>query len=223
MLIITTTTCLATTTVLLLTGLLQSTCQAQTAPETAAPASTPFSPSPDCEASVLAALNESTAFQCHRLHIVWQPSFNPVWQNLSCLNSLTSLGITGALPDLPDAWSSSGSFPALQSLDLSGAFLAGMPAPTSTHTHPHAPMCIYTYLITCTSIASGPNMATRFLKPNSYKLQPIAAKDVLTSASVNNPCYCFIKSHVYAYAIIFARRPVGTNLTLGKKTCVTNE
>ena len=146
MLIITTTTCLATTTVLLLTGLLQSTCQAQTAPETAAPASTPFSPSPDCEASVLAALNESTAFQCHRLHIVWQPSFNPVWQNLSCLNSLTSLGITGALPDLPDAWSSSGSFPALQSLDLSGAFLAGMPAPTSTHKHPHTPTCTHVHL-----------------------------------------------------------------------------
>ncbi len=97
---------------------------------------TPYDFSVDCENHTLAALNQSAAFDAsgYTLSITWQSSFDPVWQSLSCLNALTSLSITGPLPQLPDSWSTNGSFMALQSLDLASGNLLGMLAASC---HPH--------------------------------------------------------------------------------------
>ena len=47
------------------------------------------------------------------------------WKSLGCLKSLTHLTLRGSIPDLPDAWATNGSFPALQSLNFAGSDLAG--------------------------------------------------------------------------------------------------
>ena len=98
---------------------------------------TPYDFSADCENHTLAAINQSAAFEAsgYTLSIIWQSSFDPVWQSLSCLKTLTSLSISGPLPQLPDSWSTNGSFMALQSLDLAGGNLLGMLSPTSWSMH----------------------------------------------------------------------------------------
>lgn len=80
--------------------------------------------------------------ELHLLDVLgWQPAYNPSgysistttpanltaesWQALGCLHSLTSLALTGSMPNLPDAWAANGSFPRLQSLTLSASNLEG--------------------------------------------------------------------------------------------------
>lgn len=111
---------------------------------------TPYDSSADCENHTLAALNQSAAFNVsgYALSITWQPSFDPVWQSLTCLNALTSLSITGPLPQLPDSWSTNGSFTALQSLDLAGGDLLGMLAASR---HPHPGPCLTCVIMSSTS------------------------------------------------------------------------
>lgn len=78
----------------------------------------------------------------------WQQAYNPSgysintkapanltvdsWQSLGCLQSLANLTLTGSMPDLPDAWGASSSFPRLQSLTLATSGLAGS-LPVSWH------------------------------------------------------------------------------------------
>ncbi len=111
---------------------------------------TPYDSSADCENHTLAALNQSAAFDAsgYPLNITWQASFDPVWQSLSCLNALTSLSITGPLPQLPDSWSTNGSFLALQSLDLASGNLFGMLA---ANCYPHLGPCLTCVIRTSTS------------------------------------------------------------------------
>ena len=88
----------------------------------------PATASSSCELNVLTTLG-------------WQQPFNPngysitaalplncssiTWQTLGCLNTLTSLTLTGSLPDLPDSWAANNSFAALQVINISSASLAG--------------------------------------------------------------------------------------------------
>lgn len=71
----------------------------------------------------------------------WQQAYNPSgysistklpsnlsaesWQSLGCLQALTNLTLTGSMPNLPDAWGNSSSFPRLQSMTLATSSLAG--------------------------------------------------------------------------------------------------
>ena len=71
----------------------------------------------------------------------WEQAYNPAgysvqaelpsncslgtWRSLGCLASLTSLTLYGSLPDWPDSWAATGSFPALRALYLVDAELAG--------------------------------------------------------------------------------------------------
>jgi hypothetical protein len=111
---------------------------------------TPYDSSADCEKHTLAALTQSAAFNAsgYTLSITWQSSFDPVWQSLSCLNALTSMSITGPLPQLPDSWSTNGSFMALQSLDLAGGNLSGMLAASC---YIHSVPCLTYVIMTSTS------------------------------------------------------------------------
>lgn len=111
---------------------------------------TPYDSSADCENHTLAALNQSAAFDAtgYTLSITWQSSFDPVWQSLSCLSALTSLSITGPLPQLPDSWSTNGSFVALQSLDLASGNLSGMLAARCS---PHLGPCLTCVIMLSTS------------------------------------------------------------------------
>ena len=111
---------------------------------------TPFDSSADCENHTLAALTQSAAFDAsgYTLSFTWQSSFDPVWQSLSCLSALTSLSITGPLPQLPDSWSTGGSFMALQSLDLAGGNPLGMLAASC---YPHLWPCLTCAIMLSTS------------------------------------------------------------------------
>ena len=115
---------------------------------------TPYDSSADCENHTLAALNQSAAFDAsgYPLNITWQASFDPVWQSLSCLNALTSLSITGPLPQLPDSWSTNGSFLALQSLDLASGNLFSMLA---ANCYPHLGPCLTCVINPCQIMCAG--------------------------------------------------------------------
>ena len=101
-------------------------------PESVRPAVLPPAPAPesvlalkDCEQDVLGLLG-------------WQQMYDPAgytihaalplncstetWQAMGCLKSLVNLTLTGQLPDLPDSWAVSGSFPALQTMNFSSSF-----------------------------------------------------------------------------------------------------
>jgi len=89
-----------------------------------AAAPSPSASIPDCEHKVLQLLG-------------WQQAYNPsgysinaelpsncslqTWQSLNCLKSLTNLTLTGSLFNLPDAWATNGSFPALHAVNFSTA------------------------------------------------------------------------------------------------------
>ena len=114
-------------------------------PESVRPAVLPPAPAPesvlavkDCEQDVLGLLG-------------WQQMYDPAgytihaalplncstetWQAMGCLESLVNLTLTGQLPDLPDSWAVSGSFPALQTMNFSSSSLAGsLPSISATDT-----------------------------------------------------------------------------------------
>ena len=82
---------------------------------------------PYCESHILSVFNQSAAYDTtgYTLSVVWQPSFDPVWQQLGCLASLAALIIIGATRQLPGAWANNASFTNLQLLDVSGQSFSG--------------------------------------------------------------------------------------------------
>ena len=90
------------------------------------PASGPLAS--DCEHDTLRLLGWQQAFSPYGYIINAQLPSNcslATWQALGCLKTLTNLTLTGSLPDLPDAWGTNYSFPALQAMNFSSASLAG--------------------------------------------------------------------------------------------------
>ncbi len=90
------------------------------------PASGPSAP--DCELSTLRLLGWQQAYSPQGYTINTQLPSNcssATWQALGCLTNLTSLTLTGHLPNLPDAWAANDSFPSLQAMKFSSASLAG--------------------------------------------------------------------------------------------------
>ena len=64
--------------------------------------------------------------QGYPLNTTWpHDSSLDTWQSLGCLTSVTNLTLRGSVPPLPASWANNGSFPFLQSLDLSQAQLQG--------------------------------------------------------------------------------------------------
>ena len=83
---------------------------------------------PDCEHKVLQLLGWQQAYDPTGYSINAELPSNcslQTWQSLGCLKSLTNLTLTGRLFNLPDAWATNGSFPALQAVNLSTAQLRG--------------------------------------------------------------------------------------------------
>ncbi len=105
-----------------------------------APASAPEAPlgaAPDCELSILAGLGQNQAYNASGYTINTElPNFTTdAWQSLGCLSSLTSIKLTGSLPDLPNSWADNGNFNMLQVMNLSNSGLAGtLPASWATPT-----------------------------------------------------------------------------------------
>ena len=97
------------------------------APLTTPPSTPSYLSTSDCELQVLAALNQTQAFNSmgYVLTLQWQPVLDPLWERLGCLHSLAALNITGAAQPLPDAWASNQSFPSLQALTMSGSLVTG--------------------------------------------------------------------------------------------------
>ena len=82
----------------------------------------------DCEMQVLTTLGWQQAYHPKGYSITTHLPPNcslDTWQLLGCLEGLTSLTLTGKLPDLPDSWASNGSFPALQNMTCISSELAG--------------------------------------------------------------------------------------------------
>ncbi len=83
---------------------------------------------PDCEHNTLTLLGWQQAYSPQGCTINTQLPSNcssATWQALGCLKNLTSLTLTGHLPDLPDAWGANDSFPSLQAMKFSSVSLAG--------------------------------------------------------------------------------------------------
>jgi hypothetical protein len=72
---------------------------------------------PDCELNVLARLGQRQAYNASGYTMDTELPANfttDAWQSLGCLGSLTSINLTGSLPDLPDSWAENGNFKMLQ-------------------------------------------------------------------------------------------------------------
>lgn len=83
---------------------------------------------PDCELSILARLGQNQAYNASGYTINTELPTNfttDAWQSLGCLRSLTSIKLTGSLPDLPDSWADNGNFKMLQVMNFSNSGLAG--------------------------------------------------------------------------------------------------
>lgn len=95
----------------------------------------PLAPNISCELEVLNTLGWLKEYNPSGYSINTQLPANLTaesWQSLGCLQSLTNLTLTGSMPNLPDAWGNSNSFPRLQSLTLAASGLAGS-LPVSWH------------------------------------------------------------------------------------------
>ncbi len=81
-----------------------------------APASAPavsLGAAPDCELSILARLGQNQAYNASGYTINTELPANftaDAWQSLGCLSSLTSINLTGSMPDLPESWADNGNF-----------------------------------------------------------------------------------------------------------------
>ena len=81
-----------------------------------------------CELATLSSLGWQDAFDPagYEISAVLPPNTTfDTWESLGCLSSLVNLSLAQGVYPLPDAWATNGSFPLLQSLDLSTTDLSG--------------------------------------------------------------------------------------------------
>ena len=93
-----------------------------------APASFVLSLDTDCERHVLSLLGWQQAYDPQGYNLAEDLPSNcsvGTWQSLGCLKALKKLSLTGSLSNLPESWATTGSFPALEILNLSSAKLGG--------------------------------------------------------------------------------------------------
>jgi len=89
-----------------------------------AAATSPLASVPDCEHRLLQLLGWEQAYNSSGYSIFAELPLNcslQTWQSLGCLKSLRNLTLTGSLFNLPDAWATNGSFPALHAVNFSTA------------------------------------------------------------------------------------------------------